>query len=67
VPASFARRKLALRALEARIGSEALRSKDAGVDGFSPLQRFFLSWATVWRQNITDDRAKQLGTSHPNP
>ncbi|GMI39336.1 hypothetical protein TeGR_g4133 [Tetraparma gracilis] len=58
--------KLALRALEARIGSEALRSKDAGVDGFSPLQRFFLSWATVWRQNITDDRAKQLVTIDPH-
>ena len=36
------------------------------VDGFTPLQRFFLSWCTVWRQNITEERAKQLVTLDPH-
>ncbi|MEM6262262.1 MAG: M13 family metallopeptidase [Bacteroidota bacterium] len=30
------------------------------IDGFSPEQRFFLSWATVWRRNIRDERQRQL-------
>ncbi len=24
------------------------------IDGFTPAQRFFLSWAQVWKNNITD-------------
>lgn len=31
------------------------------IDGFTPLQRFFLSWGTAWRQNIKSERSKQLG------
>lgn len=27
------------------------------IDGFTPIQRFFLSWAQCWRQNITKERA----------
>ena len=27
------------------------------IDGFTPVQRFFLSWAQCWRQNITKERA----------
>lgn len=30
------------------------------IDGFTPDQRFFLSWAQVWRGIITPERAKQL-------
>ena len=45
--------RLALRALKA--------SKDYDpkklVDGFTPTQRFFLSWSSCWRQNITKERA----------
>lgn len=29
------------------------------IDGFTGDQRFFLSWAQVWRQNITDKEAEQ--------
>lgn len=36
------------------------------IDGFSPLQRFFLSWAQCWRQNITKERALQLITIDPH-
>ncbi|MFH1527813.1 MAG: M13 family metallopeptidase [Bacteroidota bacterium] len=28
------------------------------IDGFSPAQRFFLSWAQVWRNNIREDALK---------
>ena len=30
------------------------------VDGFTPEQRFFLGFANVWCQNVTDDAARQL-------
>jgi putative endopeptidase len=30
------------------------------IDGFTPDQRFFLSWAQVWRTNITPERQAQL-------
>jgi putative endopeptidase len=29
------------------------------IDGFTPEQRFFLSWAQVWRTNIRDNEAKR--------
>jgi putative endopeptidase len=90
--------RLSLRALKKKMGDEPLTGKNAKlVDGFNPLQRFFLSWATVWRQvrsllspsfttskrtisntplisflrfvskqNIKDERAKQLVTIDPH-
>jgi len=36
------------------------------IDGFTPIQRFFLSWAQCWRQNITKERALQLLTIDPH-
>ena len=36
------------------------------IDGFTPVQRFFLSWAQCWRQNITKERALQLLTIDPH-
>ena len=35
------------------------------IDGFTPIQRFFLSWAQCWRQNILEERALQLLTIDP--
>jgi putative endopeptidase len=59
--------RLSLRALKKKMGDEPLTGPNAKlVDGFNPLQRFFLSWATVWRQNIKDERAKQLVTIDPH-
>lgn len=40
------------------------------IDGFTPDQRFFLSWAQVWRGNILPDNAAQLiktDTHSPGP
>ncbi|GMH88563.1 hypothetical protein TrST_g11196 [Triparma strigata] len=58
--------KLSLRALKKRMGEDNMKSEASKIDGFTPMQRFFLSWATVWRQNITDERAKQLVTIDPH-
>lgn len=33
---------------------------DAKIDGFTPDQRFFLSWAQVWRGNVLPETAAQL-------
>jgi putative endopeptidase len=33
---------------------------DVKIDGFTPDQRFFLSWAQVWRGNILPESAAQL-------
>ncbi len=38
------------------------------IDGFTPDQRFFLSWAQVWRLNIVDEEAaKRLVTDPHSP
>ncbi|QNK61963.1 M13 family metallopeptidase [Pedobacter sp. PAMC26386] len=36
------------------------------IDGFTPDQRFFLSWAQVWRGNILPDNAAQLIKTDPH-
>ncbi|MBK7689849.1 MAG: M13 family metallopeptidase [Bacteroidetes bacterium] len=36
------------------------------IDGFSPDQRFFLSWAQVWRQNIRDEEAATRLVTDPH-
>jgi putative endopeptidase len=36
------------------------------IDGFTPDQRFFLSWAQVWRQNIRDEALMQRVMSDPH-
>ena len=46
------------------IGYDAFKRTKQGqsnekIDGFTPDQRFFLSWAQVWRQNIRPEEAEQ--------
>ncbi len=36
------------------------------IDGFTPQQRFFLSWAQVWRSNILPESAAQLILTDPH-
>jgi putative endopeptidase len=36
------------------------------VNGFTPMQRFFLSWAQIWRQNIRDEYLKLLIKTDPH-
>ncbi len=47
------------------IAYEAFKKTEEGksdkkIDGFTPDQRFFLSWAQVWRSNITPEFGAQL-------
>lgn len=39
---------------------------DEKIDGFTPDQRFFLSWAQVWRGNILPETAAQLIKTDPH-
>lgn len=49
---------------------DALREADGldgePIDGFTPAQRFFLAWATVWRTNITDEYLRLLVNTDPH-
>ncbi len=47
----------------------ALEKNDPGlVDGFTPEQRFFLSWAQAWRRNYRDEALKlQINTNPHSP
>ena len=38
----------------------------ASIDGFTPEQRFFLGFANVWCENVTDQAARQLAQTHPH-
>ena len=43
--------KIAFLALEKALTREGADAKDQKIDGFTPEQRYFLSWAQVWRAN----------------
>jgi len=36
------------------------------IDGFTPEQRFFLSWSQVWRNSTRENEAKRLATIDPH-
>lgn len=54
--------KLAMRALKKKIGDTPVEP----VNGFSPVQRFCLSWSQVWRQNATKEYQLQMVTLDPH-
>ena len=41
-------------------------SKRKTIDGFTPEQRFFISFAQIWRTNIRDAEARRLATVDPH-
>ena len=41
-------------------------SKRKQIDGFTPEQRFFISFAQIWRTNIRDEEAQRLITVDPH-
>ncbi len=54
-----------------KIAHDALREALAGkatsdVDGLSPEQRYFLSWATVWRTSYTDEYLQLIVKTDPH-
>jgi putative endopeptidase len=46
--------------------SMAGKPRPANIDGFTPEQRFFLSWAQVWRQAIRPERQRTLVNTNPH-
>ncbi len=53
------------------IAYEAFKKTEEGksdkkIDGFTPDQRFFLSWAQIWRVNILPESAAQLVLTDPH-
>ena len=54
--------KLALRALKDKLADQQVER----VNGFSPVQRFCLSWSQVWRQNATREFQLKMVTLDPH-
>ncbi len=55
---------IAYDALERALAREP--SKRKTIDGFTPEQRFFISFAQVWRTNIREAEARRLATVDPH-
>ncbi|HMI06473.1 MAG TPA: M13-type metalloendopeptidase, partial [Flavobacterium sp.] len=36
------------------------------IDGFTPEQRFFISWATIWRSKMRDEAIKNQVKTDPH-
>lgn len=60
--------KLALRALKTLLAEQEAAGAAAPplLNGFTPVQRFFLAWSQAWRENVTKERALQLVTLDPH-
>ena len=54
--------KLAYMALMDMIGNTAVKP----IDGYTPQQRFFLSFAQIWCQNVTDQEARKRVLTDPH-
>ena len=60
--------KIAFAALERALDRQGPDARDKKVDGFTPAQRFFLSWAQVWRNNIRPEALRlRLNTDPHSP
>ena len=55
---------IAYDALERELANDPAKRKN--IDGFTPEQRFFLSFAQIWRTNIRDAEARRLVTVDPH-
>ncbi len=59
--------KIAWAALQKALASKP-EEKNAKIDGFTPAQRFFLSYATIWRGQYRDEAMRvQLNTNPHSP
>jgi putative endopeptidase len=55
---------IAYDALERALAKDPAKRKT--IDGFTPEQRFFISFAQIWRTNIRDEEARRLVTVDPH-
>lgn len=60
--------KIAFAALARALDRQGPDARDKRIDGFTPAQRFFLSWAQVWRNNIRPEALRlRLNTDPHSP
>jgi putative endopeptidase len=52
--------KIAYAALEKALGRKSEADQDQKIDGFTTKQRFFLSWAQIWRTNVRRETIRLL-------
>lgn len=62
--ADFGGVSIAYEALQRRLRKEPELRKD--IDGFTPEQRFYISYGQIWRQNILEPMVKLLATIDPH-
>lgn len=59
--------RIAYMALQEKLAAATTAGKaPEKIDGFSPEQRFFLGWAQVWCQNITDEQLRLRAQTDPH-
>jgi putative endopeptidase len=58
--------RIAYQALMSVLAGEGPQAEDAKRDGYTPEQRFFLSFGQVWCQNQTEQIARQLARTDPH-
>jgi len=56
--------RIAFEALQRRLAAEPARRR--AVDGLSPEQRFFVAWAQVWRQNVSEPELRRRLVADPH-
>ncbi len=60
--------KIAFAALQKALDRQGKEAREKKIDGFTPEQRFFLSWAQVWRVNMRPEMMKvRLNTDPHSP
>ena len=57
---------IAYAALEEALAERGSSPNDGHIDGLSAAQRFFVSYATIWRSNYTDEYVRLIVTSDPH-
>ena len=55
---------IAYEALQRALAKDPAKRKT--IDGFTPEQRFFISFAQIWRTNVRDAEAQRLVTVDPH-
>src|SRR5258708_19574188 len=58
--------RIALMALHRAIAEDASKKQGATKNGYTPEQRFFLSFAQIWCENGTPESARLLAKTNPH-
>jgi putative endopeptidase len=58
--------RIAYQALMSVLASEGGNAKSQKIDGYTPAQRFFISYAQIWCENRTDEAARVSARTDPH-